>query len=234
MSNKKPDPSRCDYAVGYGKPPVQTRFKPGQSGNPRGRSKKSGKPGARDDERLKQLALEEAYRPITILEGNRRIKMTVMQAVLRSIALNAAKGDGPSQGRFLHLVRDVEGEEKRLRDEFLKTVIEYKVEREQELATRAEAGRRGPDPVPHPDDIAIDLGTGTVEFTGPMTAEDKQAWESILAHKRQCENEIARLERMLMRKPGSGELRSNLSQARQEKERLDSIIARVGWRETGS
>jgi hypothetical protein len=29
------------YNVGYGKPPTDTRFKPGQSGNPRGRPKKN-------------------------------------------------------------------------------------------------------------------------------------------------------------------------------------------------
>jgi hypothetical protein len=30
-----------DYEVGYAKPPVKTRFAPGQSGNPRGRPKGS-------------------------------------------------------------------------------------------------------------------------------------------------------------------------------------------------
>jgi hypothetical protein len=30
-----------DYAVGHGKPPVHTRFKKGQSGNPRGRHPKN-------------------------------------------------------------------------------------------------------------------------------------------------------------------------------------------------
>ena len=30
-----------DYAVGYKKPPLHTRFKKGQSGNPRGRPKGS-------------------------------------------------------------------------------------------------------------------------------------------------------------------------------------------------
>ena len=28
-----------DYAVGYGKPPQHSRFKPGRSGNPKGRPK---------------------------------------------------------------------------------------------------------------------------------------------------------------------------------------------------
>ena len=30
---------RASYDVGYGKPPASTRFKPGQSGNPKGRPK---------------------------------------------------------------------------------------------------------------------------------------------------------------------------------------------------
>ena len=30
-----------DYEIGYGRPPKSTRFKPGQSGNPKGRKKGS-------------------------------------------------------------------------------------------------------------------------------------------------------------------------------------------------
>ena len=44
-----PEPQR-DYEVGYGKPPRQTRFSKGQSGNPRGRA-----PGAKD---LKTLLID--------------------------------------------------------------------------------------------------------------------------------------------------------------------------------
>jgi hypothetical protein len=33
------EPDQEEYEVGYGKPPQHTRFKPGQSGNPRGRPK---------------------------------------------------------------------------------------------------------------------------------------------------------------------------------------------------
>ena len=37
MARKGSDTSGSDYEVGYGKPPKATQFKPGQSGNPRGR-----------------------------------------------------------------------------------------------------------------------------------------------------------------------------------------------------
>ena len=37
--NKEPVEEAEQYSVGYGKPPVHSRFKKGQSGNPKGRPK---------------------------------------------------------------------------------------------------------------------------------------------------------------------------------------------------
>jgi hypothetical protein len=51
MSDKK-----RDYQVGYGKPPKDTRFKKGQSGNPRGRA-----PGAKN---LKTLLIDTLNEPV--------------------------------------------------------------------------------------------------------------------------------------------------------------------------
>jgi hypothetical protein len=48
------------YKVGYGKPPVHTRFRNGQSGNPGGRSARTATDGA------KALMLEEACRTVTV------------------------------------------------------------------------------------------------------------------------------------------------------------------------
>ena len=35
------EPPENDYEVGYRRPPIETQFKPGQSGNPKGRPKKA-------------------------------------------------------------------------------------------------------------------------------------------------------------------------------------------------
>jgi hypothetical protein len=39
-------PRQSTYDVGYGKPPADTSFKPGQSGNPKGRPKRREEQGA--------------------------------------------------------------------------------------------------------------------------------------------------------------------------------------------
>ena len=74
-----PEAEAEPYEVGYGKPPKATRFKPGQSGNPGGRPKGSGKSRITDVvvEKMKALVLEEAYRPIRIRDGDQLVELPV-------------------------------------------------------------------------------------------------------------------------------------------------------------
>lgn len=87
-------PPASDYEVGYGKPPQQTRFKPGQSGNPRGRPKGAkAKPAlpALHDERLKSIIIEEAYRLVGINDPRGELSIPMAQAVVRSLAVTPPK-----------------------------------------------------------------------------------------------------------------------------------------------
>ena len=70
------------YEVGFCKPPLATRFKKGQSGNPRGRPKqaKSRTPPL-TEERFKNIILEEAYRAIKIHEGGKEVTIPMAQAI---------------------------------------------------------------------------------------------------------------------------------------------------------
>lgn len=85
-SNDQKEPSaEQDYAVGYGRPPKATRFKPGQSGNPKGRKRKPKSAKAQMHSALS--------RKIDITEGGQTKRLTLQEVMLRNIANKAAKGD---------------------------------------------------------------------------------------------------------------------------------------------
>lgn len=188
-------PDNADYEVGYAKPPQSTRFKPGRSGNPKGRPK-----GARsklpvlNEERLKTIILEEAYREIKVNEGHRQVSVPMAQAIVRSLAHNAVKGNTRAQRLFSEMLASTETSHKRLHDEWLETAIEYKVDWGRELARRRAHGIEAPDPIPHPDDIIINMREGTVIINGPMTPEEKQDRDDLLAKIQEFEEELAQLE----------------------------------------
>ena len=74
-----------DGAVGYKCPPVATRFKPGQSGNPKGRKK-----GVRNFKTDVRNELDEV---ITVHEGGRAMKITKQRALIKALVAAAIKGD---------------------------------------------------------------------------------------------------------------------------------------------
>jgi hypothetical protein len=100
MSAKKKGAS----PVGYGRPPVHSRFRKGQSGNPAGRRRQS------EGERARKLILQEAFRMLNLREGDKVSRIPALQAVLRSQIALAAKGNGPAQRAVVKTVQEIEAE----------------------------------------------------------------------------------------------------------------------------
>jgi len=86
-----------DYQVGYGKPPTHSRFKPGQSGNPKGRKK-----GVRN---LKSILEEELFRPVSVQEGGKRRTIPILSLVIRQSMAKAAKGETRALTALIPLVQ---------------------------------------------------------------------------------------------------------------------------------
>ena len=185
------------YDVGYAKPPKSTRFKAGKSGNPKGRPKGSRNKKPRPtDERFKDFILAEAYRKIKVNDGEKKITVPMAQAVVRAVAVNAAKGQHRSQQLFAELVLTTERANKALHDAYLETMIEYKVGWEQELERRKALSIVAPDPLPHPDDIVIDMKTGEARVYGPMTKEEKVVWAKFRERIDECNDGIVELKQL--------------------------------------
>jgi Family of unknown function (DUF5681) len=101
MSRKKRGPTN---PVGYGRPPVHSRFRKGQSGNPAGRRRQS------EGERARKLILQEAFRMLNLREGDKVTRIPALQAVLRSQIALAAKDHGPAQRAVVKTVQEIEAE----------------------------------------------------------------------------------------------------------------------------
>ena len=76
------------YQVGYCRPPVHTRFKPGQSGNPSGRVKGS--------KNLKTLFHQILNEQIPLIDGTQSKKVTKAEALMRRLVIGVLKGDRSS------------------------------------------------------------------------------------------------------------------------------------------
>jgi len=87
------------YAVGYGKPPVATRFKPKHSGNPAGRKKKAVIEDAR-------TTVEDFFdETVKVREGGRTRRLTKMEATLNILRINALKGSPKHAKAFFTLAK---------------------------------------------------------------------------------------------------------------------------------
>jgi hypothetical protein len=74
-----------EYEVGYRKPPKQTRFKKGTSGNPAGRP--------RGSKNINTLLSEEFQRRVAVREGGRPKEMTKLQAAVTQFVNKLVSGD---------------------------------------------------------------------------------------------------------------------------------------------
>ena len=95
-----PNDEGGEYQIGYGKPPTDTQFRKGKSGNPKGRPK-----GSKNSATLLKEMLAEK---VIISEGGKRKKITKQAAMYKQLANKAASGDLRSIREVLNETRQIE------------------------------------------------------------------------------------------------------------------------------
>ena len=92
-----------EYNVGYGKPPTHSRFRTGQSGNPKGRPK-----GSRNFSTDVKATLEE---PIRVTHHGKSKTVSTQRAALLRLREKALSGDARALDRLVELARFYNDEE---------------------------------------------------------------------------------------------------------------------------
>jgi hypothetical protein len=87
--------------VGYGRPPLHSRFKPGRSGNP------SGKRKHRNDSLDLRFILSEALSSKISVTSNGRIqRRPIIEVAIQRLLLSVAKGDTKAWSALLRLAKE--------------------------------------------------------------------------------------------------------------------------------
>jgi hypothetical protein len=87
-----------DYKVGPGKPPLQTRFKKGQSGNPGGRRKKQ----------LPALLADALDEPVFVTIDGERRQITKREAIVHQLVNKSTTADLRATKMLFDMMKDAE------------------------------------------------------------------------------------------------------------------------------
>src|SRR3984893_128567 len=90
--------SASDYQVGPGRPPLHTRFKKGESGNPSGRRAKS----------LPALLAAALNETVVVTIDGRRRTITKREAIVTQMVDKSASGDLRATKMLIDMMKDVE------------------------------------------------------------------------------------------------------------------------------
>jgi hypothetical protein len=95
-------PKKGDYEVGYRRPPKSSQFKPGQTGNPRGRP--------RQVKSIDDVLQKRLFAKVKAQENGRPTQITLLEVIVGRLLKRAAEGDNRSIMIVLNQMRLLKGD----------------------------------------------------------------------------------------------------------------------------
>jgi hypothetical protein len=200
------EPGKRDYKVGRGKPPQETRFQPGKSGNPKGRPKAKRHP----DEVLlsrefHRISRDQLTREVTLPDGT---KVSAFELVFQSTVVTAAKGSAHAQRTILQYAQTMESEFHKKRADTLNQSMEIRARAQDEL-DRWRASGRPEDELPlHPADLEINSVTGELRILGPACLERAEVITTLIKAREEMQAIVRR--HLTIEEEGTGDLLTEL------------------------
>ena len=105
MTQNNDDKKNSGYTVGYGRPPKDKQFKPGQRANPDGRPKGS--------KNFDTIFESEIMANIPLTEGKRQKKVSKKKAFIKILINKALAGNPKAMPMLLELIRQHEARKER-------------------------------------------------------------------------------------------------------------------------
>ena len=103
LASKEANLSGENYKVGPGRPPREHQWKPGESGNPKGRKRK---PPSLEPE-IGKLLEQALNRKVTLRQGGKERSLSMIEAGMEQLAAKIARGDHPALRSGIELAERV-------------------------------------------------------------------------------------------------------------------------------
>ena len=214
-----------DRKVGYANPPEHTRFKPGQSGNPRGRPYGTRLRPVGAGPTFAETVLEQSKRTVEIEGEHGRVRVTLAEAMAVDLTTRAASGDLKAQRLLIPILASVEREKALVFEEKLALILDYRELAEEQIASSRAAKKEDPELPMDPDDIIIDWANETIGFGEPASDRDRREMARIKKRRQKALLQRYAAESELAERPDDETLLKEIKKQNRIVSRMEKLLA---------